>query len=127
MTIGDAILRWMDEHDRTLAHVARNSGLDVGEIIALVCGHSQSSELELQCLAEALELDAGELQPGEDDRPVADPHPLQCYTVREVAHLLGVSQDTVRAEMRSGALRYVVVGERAHRIPHTALAWRLTW
>ena len=61
------------------------------------------------------------------DRPaVAEVHPLQCYTVREVAHLWGVSTDTVRTEMRSGVLRYVVVGERAHRIPHAALERRLT-
>ena len=126
MTIGETILTWMGEHDRTLGYLARLSNLDVPRVIALIAAQSPATDEEVAVLAEAMALEVGDLLSAE--RPaVVEVHPLQCYTVREVAHLLGVSQDTVRAEMKTGVLRYVVVGERAHRIPHAALEWRLAW
>ena len=63
---------------------------------------------------------------GPDRGSAADLDPLRCYTVAEVAALMGVSADTVRAEMKSGTLEHVVIGARAHRIPRAALERRLT-
>ena len=56
---------------------------------------------------------------------VAEARPLRCYRVKEVAELLQVSPDTVRKEMTTGVLGHIVVGDRAHRIPHSALEARL--
>ena len=39
--------------------------------------------------------------------------------------MLQVSPDTVRKEMATGVLGYIVVGDRAHRVPHSALEARL--
>ena len=125
MTIGETILTWMGANDRTLGYLARTSNLETDRIIALITAQSPPTHEDLEALAEVTAMGVGDLLSA--DRPaVAEVHPLQCYTVREVAHLLGVSTDTVRTEMRSGVLRYVVVGERAHRIPHAALERRLT-
>lgn len=45
----------------------------------------------------------------------------QFYTVEEVAKALRVTRQTIYRWMQSGALRYVLVGER-RRIPHSALS-----
>lgn len=37
-----------------------------------------------------------------------------------------MSTDTVRSEMDSGALGYIIVGQRVRRIPHEALEQRIS-
>ena len=55
-----------------------------------------------------------------------DGDPLRCYTVDDVAARMQVHPDTVRKEIREGALKTIRVGDRGVRIPHSALEMRLT-
>ena len=126
MTISEATLHWMDEHDRPLGYLARQCGMDAERLISLITGHSAPTNEELAVLASAVEVEADELAHSDASPALGDTHPLRCYTVREVAALLGVSTDTVRKEMDRGALGYIVVGERAMRIPHAELQRRVT-
>ncbi len=126
MTMGEVILDWMNANDRTLSYLARASELDADLLIALITGQSMAADHDRETLAAAMGMGVGELVQSSDSPAVADTHPLRCYTVREVAALLQVSEDTVRKEMATGALHYLVVGERAMRIPHAALQRRVS-
>ena len=109
MTMGEVILDWMNANDRTLSYLARASELDADLLIALITGRSMAADHDRETLAAAMGMSVGELMQSSDSPAVADTHPLRCYTVREVAALLQVSEDTVRKEMATGALHYLYV------------------
>jgi excisionase family DNA binding protein len=50
-----------------------------------------------------------------------EPSSRLAYTVAEVAEKLSVGRSTVKALVRSGALRSAFVGRGCRRIPHKAL------
>ncbi len=125
MTIIESILAWMHEEDRTIVYMARQCDMDAERLIAIIAGRAMPSDDDRDALAAAMGVEVDALAESENPPLGADAHPLRCYTVREVAGLLGVSEDTVRKELATGALRHIVVGERTWRIPHSALEWRV--
>ena len=127
MSIGEIVLRSMHEHDRSPGFLDRQCGVDVERLMLLITGQAAPTDGDLTSLAGAMWVEPRELAQSHEAPALADVHPLRCYTVREAANLLAVSEDTVRKEMSTGALRYIVVGERAMRIPHGALAWRVSF
>ena len=117
------VLTWMHEEDRTVAYLARQTGIEPGRLID-VMADTEPTDDEVTALSEAIGIPAGDLRGGEHtDADLFDP--LRCYTVAETAAIMGVSQDTVRSEMRDGTLEHVVIGARSHRIPRWALERRL--
>jgi len=125
--VGKLILSWMDEHERTPGYLCRKSGLTLDEIIDLITGAVVPTDTALEALAEATGLPPDQLQANAADLAVSErePDPLHCLTVKQVAELLQVSPDTVRAEMDSGALGSITFGQRVKRIPREALERRL--
>ena len=128
--IGKTILTWMDAQDRTLSFLARTAGVNVEVLVRLITGGGVATREELSALEHAMDLPQGSLEAGTilaDPTAVSD-DPLRCLTVKEVAALLQVSEDTVRAEIESGALGSVTIGLRVKRVPRAALEKRLsTW
>ena len=120
MSIGEIVLGSMHEHDRSPGFLDRQCGVDVERLMLLITGQAAPTGEELEALAAAMGIEAHELAQSDEAPAVADVHPLRCYTVREVAALLQVSEDTVRKEMSTGALRYIVVGARASHPPRRA-------
>ena len=128
--IGKTILTWMDAEDRTLSFLARTAGVNVEMLVALITGGGVATPEELSALELAMDLPRGTLEPGSIPAdPTAGPDdPLHCLTVKEVAALLQVSEDTVRAEIERGALGSITIGQRVKRVPKAALEKRLsTW
>ena len=126
--LGKKLLSWMDEHERTPGYLCRKSGLALDELIALITGDALPTDANLTTLAEAtglpreqMESNVGDLEAGQ---PATDP--LHCLTVKEVAALMHVSEDTVRWEMDEGVLGHITVGQRAKRVPRAALEQRLS-
>ena len=128
MSIGNTILHWIQDEERTLGYVARKANLAIDDLIAIVAGDVAPSSAQVSALALATGLTEEQLQEActsadPDDRQ-ADP--LECFTPKEVAKLLRVSTDTVYRELNEGVLQHVVFGERVKRIPRQALEQRLT-
>ena len=125
--LGKQLLQWLYGQDRTPGFLCRTAGVDPDDLIDLIVGAAAPGEDTLARLAEATELPLDQLQQAAADQAVSEcgPDPLRCYKVNEVAARMGVSPDTVRSEMDSGALGYIIVGQRARRIPHQALDERL--
>ena len=125
--LGRNLMKWMYEHERTPVYLCRRAGMDPDDLIDLIVGTAEPGEGILNRLAEATELPLDQLQTSAADRAVGEraTDPLRCYTVKETANRMSVSPDTVRSEMDSGALGYIIVGQRARRIPHQALEERL--
>lgn len=118
----EGLLVWMHDHDRTIGYVASRSGIDGVRVLDLLAGDGASDD-ELSALSTLTGMPLQDLQPQGAGGDHFDP--LRCYTVGEVAELMGVSADTVRAELRAGSLEHVVIGARVHRIPRWALEQRL--
>ena len=110
--VGKQLLSWMDEHERTPAYVCRKAGLELDELIALITGEVAPEEEVLSRLVEATGLLPEQLQSAEAE-PVSERiiDPLRCLTVKEVAALMQASEDTVRAEIDSGILGSITVGQ----------------
>ena len=128
MSIGNTILHWIQDEERTLGYVARKANLAIDDLIAIVAGDVAPSSDQVSALALATGLTEEQLQEActsadPDDRQV---DPLECFTPKEVAKLLRVSTDTVYRELNEGVLQHVVFGERVKRIPRQALEQRLT-
>ena len=121
-----SLVQWMHEEERTVSYVAGRSGIDSGRVIDLIAGAALTDE-EVVALARLTGIPADELRGHVPDRAVGGDalDPLRCYTVAEAAAIMGVSQDTVRAEMKDGVLEHVVIGARVQRIPRWALERRL--
>ena len=121
----EALLEWMHLEERTVGYVASRSGIEVGRLIQLVSGAGPSGD-ELSALSAVTGIPAEALGERGGSRPCSvDFDPLRCYSVAEVADIMAVSKDTVRAEMKTGALEYVLIGARVQRIPRAALERRL--
>ena len=128
--MGKHLLLWMHEQERTPAYLCRISGLTLDELIALITGDAVPSDEAVAALTEATGVPREQLESNGADREVGErgTDPLRCFTVKEVAALLQVSEDTVRAEIESGALGSVTIGLRVKRVPRAALEKRLsTW
>ena len=120
------VLGWMHDHDRTIGYVASRSGIVADRVIGLLAVAAPTDD-EAAAVSELTGIPAEDLQRSGPDRgSAADLDPLRCYKVAEVAALLSVSADTVRTEIKSGALGSLIFGARAHRIPRAALERRLT-
>ena len=126
--LGKQLLSWMDEHERTPGFLCRNSGLALDELIELITGVVVPDEAVLGRLAETTGLLPEQLQQQAADQAVGkrEVDPLRCFTVKEVARLLQVSEDTIRAEMDSGVLGSITIGQRVKRVPVSALEQRLS-
>ena len=121
-----SVLTWMHQEERTVGYLASRSGIDAGRLIEVFTGAVPADD-ELERLSALTGIPAGKLQGHHADSLAGDAlDSLRCYTVAEAAALMGVSADTVRAEMKAGRLEHVVIGARAHRIPRAALERRLT-
>ena len=126
--VGKSILAWIVSHDRTVDLLARQAGLDTDTLVGLITGEFSSDAQDLVALERAMDLRDGELRrvvaSKVYDRESADA--LRCFTVREVAQRMRVSEDVVRQEMAGGILPYITVGVRGYRIPWAALEHRLS-
>lgn len=120
------VLEWMAEEDRTLAYLARQSGVSVDRLVAVLAGRAERDPELLAALEQVMGLDEGDLlpDPAQGTDPDVAAH-LRCFTIEEVADRIRVRPDTVRKEIRAGRLRHIVVGDRGIRIPHSALEERL--
>ena len=128
-TLGALILRWMADQDRSPGYLTTKTGIDVDRIVDLISGATAITLLEAPVLAKATGFTEEQLQEaatstGSAERPSA-PDPLQCLTVKDVAGLLQVSEDTVRSAIDVGSLPSMRVGERTIRIPRLALEQHL--
>ena len=125
--LGMNIWRWMYHEDRGPDYLCQRVGLDCDELFALMVGAAAPRDELLAKLAEVTKLPMEQLAASAADQAVgaSELDPRRCYKVEEVARFLGVSLDTVRSEMDSGALGYIIVGQRVRRIPHQALEERL--
>ena len=126
--LGEALLGWMVEQDRSPHFLSHSAGMDPGRLIGLITGAVAAVEEDVVALADATGLSQEDLRAGPDDAARTGPHhhdPLQCYKPAEAAALLGVSADTIRKELRAGTIHHVVLGEHAWRIPRYAIADRL--
>ena len=125
--VGKCILTWMVEQDRTVTYLARRADLDVDVLVSFITGDLPSETQSLEALEVAMGLPRGELQAGvPEDTPDRTPvDSLQCFTVKEVAERMHVSEDVVRQEMAHGVLPFITVGVRSQRIPREALEERL--
>ena len=124
--LGKSILAWMHEQDRSINYLSRSAGIAPERLIDLLVAAVAPVHDELAALAHVTGLPVEDLsreaEASRQDTPI---DPLRCYSVVEAAGLLGVSPDTIRKEMSQGTLAYVVLGERAMRIPRRALEERL--
>ena len=127
MGLGRVILTWMVTEDRALSYLADKTDLDVMRLVDLIVGDGAPETHELGALAAAVGVAEDDLRrAGTQHGAAAAPlEPLRCYTVGEVAAILQVSEDTVRKEIRTGALAHVLLGDRVIRIPRCALEARL--
>lgn len=125
--LGALLLGWMEEQERTVGFLCRKSGLTIDELIALITGAVAPTDTVLAALAEATGVPLERLQTSAADVEVGERKldPLHCLTVKQVAALLQVSEDTVRAEIDAGTLGSITVGQRVKRIPREALDARL--
>ena len=113
-----SVLNWMYLEERTVGYLSCASDIGASRLVDLLSGDGSATNSELVALAQATSLpveDMGSTTAVLADGAVTDP--LRCYTVAEASSILGVSQDTVRKEVKEGALAHVVLGERALRIP----------
>ena len=126
--VGKTILAWMVEQDRTLAYLSQQSGLDVDTLVGLIVGEADVDVQGLTALEQTMNLSPGALGPvATSIAPDAEPtDSLRCFTVKEVASRLRVSEDVVRQEMATGKLWYIIVGVRGQRIPWGALQDRIS-
>ena len=122
--LGKRLLRWMCDDDRTVGYVGHKCAVDVPRLIDLITGAAPTEE-ETAALSGLTDIPAEEL--AGKGQPAADTlhDPLRCYSVAEAAGILQVSADTVRHELKSGALHHVVLGHRVQRIPRYAIEDRL--
>ena len=120
------MLTLMHEEDRTVAYLARRTSIDPGRLINVMVD-AEPTDAEVAALSAATGVPTEELIETGDypSSTAAALDPLRCYTVAEAAALMGVSPDTVRGEIKDGALEHVAIGARAHRIPRWALEQRL--
>ncbi len=122
------VLSRLAQEERTIPYLARLCGASVEALVAFLAGSGAGDTQMLKALELALGLPEGELQCDEGDvaglQPIDD-DPLRCYTVDEVAARMKVHPDTVRKEIREGALNTIRVGDRGVRVPHGALEIRL--
>ena len=126
--VGKTILAWMVEQDRTLAYLSQQSGLDVDTLVGLIVGEAAVDVQDLTALEQTMNLSPGALETVATSI-APDPEPtdsLRCFTVKEVASRLRVSEDVVRQEMATGKLWYIIVGVRGQRIPWGALQDRIS-
>ena len=124
-SIGVIILRWIYSEDRTLAFLATAASIDADNTINIITGAVAPSTEQLDAIALATGLDHDQLQ--QAAAAWSPPHQLRAFTVAQAAHLLQVSEDTVRREIVRGRLGHVVIGERLQRIPWSALEEILDW
>ena len=122
------VLSWLAQEERTIPYLARLCGASVGALVAFLAGSEAGDTEMLTALELALDLPEGDLQRDDDVAGTqhVDGDPLRCYTVDDVAARMQVHPDTVRKEIREGALKTIRVGDRGVRIPHSALEMRLT-
>ena len=108
--------------------MARQADVDPEILIKLIAGETTADMTALIALERAMCLPEGDLQrePQSANDECSHLDPLRCYTVKQVAERMGVSPDTVRSEMETGALGSITVGQRAKRIPHEAFEHRLS-
>ena len=126
--VGKTILAWMVEQDRTLSYLSQQSGLDIDTLVGLIVGKVDVDVQGLTALEQTMNLSPGALEPVATSI-APDPEPtdsLRCFTVKEVASRLRVSEDVVRQEMATGKLWYIIVGVRGQRIPWGALQDRIS-
>ena len=121
------VLSWLAQEERTIPYLARSCGASVEALVAFLAGSGAADAEMLAALELALDLPEGELQRADDvEGPqYVDGDPLRCFTVDQVAARMRVHPDTVRKEIREGALKIIRVGDRGVRIPHSALEERL--
>ena len=78
---------------------------------------------------QVMDLSPGELQKAGQavirNREPADP--LRCFTVREVAGRMRVSEDTVRQEMATGVLPFITVGSPCSADPAPGAGTQIVW
>ena len=129
-SIGTLLLRWMSDEDRSPGYLATRSAINVERLVDLLAGAAAATSFEITALAAATGFTETQLQEayvgqdGPDDQP-SRPDPLQCLTIKDVAHLLQVGQDTVRSAIDAGSLPSFVVGQRSIRILRLALEQHL--
>lgn len=125
--LGNTILAWMHDDERTVGYLAKRSGIAADRLIDLMTGNGTPDTDEIAALAQTTGLSVEDLrhdaEASRHDTPI---DPLRCYTVVQASALLGVSPDTVRKETRDGTLRHVVLGQRSIRIPRRAIEERLS-
>lgn len=130
-SIGALLLRWMSDEDRSPGYLATRSAITTERLVDLLAGTAVATMFEISALAVATGFteeqlhEAGISQDGPVDRS-ASPDPLQCLKVKDVANLLQVSQDTVRAAIEAGSLPSFVVGQRNVRVSRMALEQHLS-
>lgn len=117
----------MAEEDRTIAYLARQCGVEQDRLVLALSGRVLADADLVSALERAMGLPEGELL---DDREIGDiagdaAH-LRCFTIAEVARRTRTHPDTVRKELRTGRLGYIVLGDRGTRIPYRALEERLS-
>ena len=122
------ILMWMVENDRSFGYLCGKAGLSPECLVNLITGYAMPIPQELAALEQAMDLPAGQLLRSNalNVTTAYAPDPLRCFTVREVAERMKVHEGTVRKEMEQGILGWILVGERARRIPEQALEERLS-
>ena len=121
-----AVLTWMAEQDRTLGYLANRAGVDAHALAQALAGVMAPEGAMLAALETAMNLAEGELSRDVEHSPDNGTDGLRCFTVDEVAARMQVHPDTVRKEIREGALQHIVVGDRAIRVPHNALEERFS-
>lgn len=126
--LGRFLISWMYEQERTPVYLCREAGVDPDKLIDLIVGAAAPGEDTLNRLAEATGLPLDQLRQAAADQAAGtrEDDPLRCFRVRDVAQILQVSEDTVRAEMDSGSLGSVTFGQRVKRVPREALEQRLS-
>ena len=126
--VGTIVLKWLVDQDRTVGYLARQAGVDTDALVHVITGGMPVDAQDLLALEHAMGVPEGKLQQAADVGPSPEerPDPLVCFTVKQVALMLQVSEDTVRAEVDDGVLGSIVVGQRVRRIPRAALEDRLS-
>ena len=125
--LGRKVMEWMFAEDRGPRFLSDATGMDPGRLIGLITGNAVPTDEELVSLSAVTGIPEHDLRvaPGEPTG-LTTHDPMHCYSVAEAAALLGISEDTVRKEVRNGVLYHVVLGARALRIPRFAIEARLT-
>ena len=123
----ERVLRWMADEDRTVAYLARQCGVDEGQMVSALVGRDAHDGDLVSMLESVMGLTEGELLDDQENTGVgAVAVHLRCFTIEEVATRMQVHPDTVRKEINTGRLRHIRVGDRGIRIPYCALAERLS-